>query len=85
MSNEAAWIRVLQGNEQTPELLRVYEELGIRRDHVDNILGIHSLNAESLRGHYTFYRSLMFGKSPLTRAEREMVAVSVSARNHCQY
>lgn len=85
MSHEDAWIRILHGDEQTPELRRLYDELGIPPDQVDNILGIHSLNPESLRGHFVFYRTLMFGKSPLSRTEREMVAVTVSARNRCHY
>jgi len=31
------------------------------------------------------YAASMFGESPLTRAEREMLAVVVSARNACNY
>jgi hypothetical protein len=85
MSRQGAWIRILQGKEQTPELQELYAELRIPSDSVDNILGIHSLNPDSLRGHYNLYRTLMFGESPLTRTEREMVAVTVSACNHCHY
>lgn len=82
---EAAWIRILLGEAQTPELRRLYEELRLPADSLDHILAIHSLNPDSLRGHYLLYRTLMYGQSTLSRTERELVAVSVSARNHCLY
>ena len=51
----------------------------------DNILAIHSLNPPSLLGHYTLYRTLMYDRSPLSRIERESIAVAVSVRNECHY
>jgi alkylhydroperoxidase family enzyme len=38
-----------------------------------------------MRAHLALYRELMFGRSELTRAEREMIAVAVSVVNHCHY
>ena len=35
--------------------------------------------------HLQLYRTVMFGPSGLTRAEREAVAVCVSAANDCHY
>ena len=52
---------------------------------VDNILRIHSLNLPSLRDHYALYRHVMYGKSGLTRPEREVIAVVVSVANRCHY
>jgi len=52
---------------------------------VDNILRIHSLNPRSLRDHVELYAHLMRGRSPLTRIQREMLAVTVSAENDCFY
>jgi len=52
---------------------------------VDNILKIHSLNPPSLDGHYQFYRTLMYGKSDLSRVQREMIAVVASVANKCHY
>ncbi len=51
----------------------------------DHILGSHSLNPAALRAHLGLYRTIMFGESPLTRAEREAMAVAVSAVNDCHY
>ncbi len=54
-------------------------------DSLDNVLASHSLNPDALRAHLELYRTVMFGPSPLTRAEREAVAVAVSAANDCHY
>lgn len=80
-----AWIEVSSEGEESPELIAVYEEFKVPLDAVDNILSIHSLSAASLRGHMQLYRTVMFGKSPLARAEREMLAVTVSTLNECHY
>lgn len=50
-----------------------------------HILASHSLNRAALKGHLALYRAVMFGPSPLTRAEREALAVVVSAANDCHY
>lgn len=52
---------------------------------MDEILASHSLNREALRAHVALYRTVMFGPSGLTRAEREAIAVCVSAANDCHY
>ena len=35
--------------------------------------------------HRSLYKTLMYGRSPLRRAQREMIALVVSAANHCKY
>lgn len=52
---------------------------------VDNIIRIHSLNPPSMQHHVQLYAHLMRGRSPLSRAQREMIAVTVSAANDCFY
>jgi len=51
----------------------------------DNILRIHGVHSRTMRQHYDLYRELMYGKSPLSRIQREMIAVAVSAANECHY
>ena len=51
----------------------------------DNILRIHGIHSRTMRQHYDLYRELMYGKSPLSRIQREMIAVVVSAANECHY
>ena len=51
----------------------------------DNILRIHSVHSQTMRLHYDLYKQLMYGKGPLSRIQREMIAVVVSAENKCRY
>ena len=80
-----AWIRMIGESEAAGRLKELYARLVEPWGGVDNILKIHSLNPASLRGHYDLYKVLMRGRSPLSRAQREMIAVAVSAANHCRY
>lgn len=66
-------------------LAEAYQEVAGRRGHVANILGIHSVHPEAMLAHLRLYQELMFARSPLTRIEREMVAVTVSHANACRY
>lgn len=56
-----------------------------RRPDLPNVLDSHSLNSAALRAHVTLYRTIMFGESGLTRAEREAIAMAVSVANDCHY
>lgn len=51
----------------------------------DNILRIHGVHSRVMALHYDLYRELMYGSGPLTRIQREMIAVTVSAINGCRY
>ncbi len=52
---------------------------------VDKIIRIHSLNPPSMEHHVRLYAHLMRGPSPLSRIQREMIAVTVSAVIDCFY
>lgn len=56
-----------------------------RVDDPDNIIQIHALNPAVMRGHLDLYRALMHGPGPLSRREREVIALRVSGLNHCPY
>lgn len=51
----------------------------------DNIIRIHGIHSRVMRQHHALYKELMHGPSPLTRIQREMIAVVASARNACHY
>ena len=80
-----AWIDMIAEADAQGELAEYYQRWHRPDGRVDNILRIHSLNPPSLRGHYDFYRHLMRGSSELSRAQREMIAFTVSAANQCHY
>ncbi|MDP8960306.1 MAG: carboxymuconolactone decarboxylase family protein [Actinomycetota bacterium] len=60
-------------------------ETGDNARDLPNVLASHSLNPAALKAHLGLYRTVMFGDSQLSRAEREAVAVAVSAANECHY
>jgi uncharacterized peroxidase-related enzyme len=80
-----SWIKVIQEEEASGELKQLYERMLEPWGGVDNILKIQSLNPTSLQAHFEFYKTLMQGPSGLSRIQREMIAVVVSAANHCHY
>ena len=80
-----AWIRMIAEDEAQGRLREQYEKLRGPWGGVDNILKIHSLNPDSLDGHFQLYRVIMRGPSELSKVRREMIAVTVSALNHCVY
>ena len=51
----------------------------------DNIIRIHSVHSRTMRQHFELYRELMYGRGPLSRVQREMIAVVVSSENQCHY
>ncbi|MDH5255656.1 MAG: carboxymuconolactone decarboxylase family protein [Gammaproteobacteria bacterium] len=51
----------------------------------DNIIQVHSIHPAVMRQHWELYRQLMHRPGPLTRREREILAVRVSGLNHCPY
>lgn len=50
-----------------------------------NVLAAYSFDAVKLRAFIDMYNDLMLGDSRLTKLEREMIAVVVSAANRCYY
>lgn len=80
-----AWIEEIEIDDADENLARVYARLIDKRGKISNILKVQSLNPGALDNHLDLYMTLMFGKSGLTRAEREAIAVVVSANNDCAY
>mgnify|MGYP001109496364 CR=1 FL=1 len=85
-NKDIAWIETVPENEATGELADSYKvSADPKTGDVDHIMKIHSLNPQSLFDHFNLYKTLMYGKSPLKRPQREMIAVVVSAINKCRY
>jgi len=79
------WIRTIGLDEATGLLKRQLEAALERAGRIWNIVGIMSLNPRVLRGSIDFYAAVMYGPSPLSRGQRELLAVVVSQTNHCRY
>jgi uncharacterized peroxidase-related enzyme len=81
-----AWIRTIAPGEATGLLKRLYDQALSRAGKVFNVLRIQSLRPELLRAGVALYEELMLSpRSPLSRAQREMIAVVVSRANGCHY
>jgi alkylhydroperoxidase family enzyme len=80
-----AWIPYVPDEDAAGLLARHYERFRQPWGGVDHIIRIHSLNPPSMEHHVRLYAHLMRGPSPLTRVQREMIAVAVSAANDCFY
>jgi len=78
-------IRTIPEDQASGPLAALYARLSGRDGKVAQILQVQSLSPATLETHYAFYRSIMFGRGPLTRAQRELIAVAVSTANDCHY
>ena len=80
-----AWIPIIKEDKAEAELKDWYDKLREPWGGVDNIMKIHSLNVNTLKGHYELYLSAMKGTKDLSHKQREMVAIVVSTVNQCHY
>jgi len=79
------WIRTVDLEGATGFLRQRLEAAVKRAGRVWNIVGIMSLNPRALGTSMDFYAAVMHGSSPLSRGQREVLAVVVSRVNHCRY
>lgn len=80
-----ARIKIIPRTDASEALGAVYDRLAAPDGSVDEILAVHSLNPRSMDDHHRLYAHLMRGPSGLSREQREMIAVTVSAANDCFY
>lgn len=80
-----AHIEIIKPGEATGALKEEYDAAMTRTGYVAQILQVQSLSPASLHASIEMYKAVMFGKSGLSRAEREMLATVVSQVNHCFY
>ena len=80
-----ARIKVIEYEEAEGRLKEIYDNLINKRGKLAEVHTIQSLRPESIVKHIDLYLEIMFTKSELSRAEREMMAVIVSKYNGCKY
>lgn len=80
-----ARIETIGHNEARGKLKEIYDNLLEQRGKLAEVHTIQSLRPESITQHMDLYMGIMFSRSELSRAEREMMAVVVSAANGCSY
>lgn len=80
-----SFIEIINESDASGDLAEQYKRFGNPDGTVDNVLKVHSLNPPSLEAHCALYVQACHKPSPVTRAEREMVGVTVSKLNKCTY
>lgn len=80
-----AWITTIEYDQSQGALRREYDTAITRAGKIYNIVKIMGLRPGQLRSSIDFYGVIMHGRSALTRAQREMLAVVVSKVNACHY
>ncbi len=80
-----AWIKTIPDDKADGLLGKIYEAALARAGRIFNIVRAMSLNPPVLRSSMGIYQSIMLGKSPLSRAQRELLSTVVSRINGCHY
>ena len=81
-----AWIKTVKPEDATGTLKRQYDAAVKRAGKVFQIIEIQSLRPRALRASTQLYLELMYScDSALSRAQREMIATTVSRVNDCYY
>lgn len=79
------FIQPIEPDDAEGQLARIYDASVKRGGRVYNIIKVQSLNPPALQSMMQLYLAVMHGDSPLSRAQREMMAVVVSRANDCHY
>ncbi|MEL7469666.1 MAG: peroxidase-related enzyme [Pseudomonadota bacterium] len=82
----SAWIRMIPDDEADPDLTEALA--GARTPHgtVDNVLRVHSLRPNTMRGHMTLYKAALHDEAnTLPVWLQEAIASYVSVLNSCDY
>ena len=80
-----AFINIFNFEESSGLLKKEYEKGMRRAGRIWKILSIQSQPPQILQDSMRLYGSTMFGKSKLTRFDRELLAVITSISNECEY
>jgi uncharacterized peroxidase-related enzyme len=80
-----ARIKTTPYEEASGSLKTIYDDLIQKRGRLAEVMQIQSLHPDSIKTHMAFYLDVMFSKTSLSRAEKEMIAVVVSTANGCKY
>ena len=68
-----------------PDLQKYFRLCDEKIGFLPNVLAAYTFDEKKLRAFIGFYNELMLEDSPLSKLEREMIAVVVSSANRCYY
>jgi len=79
------WIKTIEEREASGMVKNFYEAVKKQMGRVPNIIKSLSLKPEAMRATFALANAITFGASNLTRAQEELIATVVSAKNRCRY
>jgi len=83
---ENAWVRTTPNDDGDEAQWKAYEQvIDPHTGEPAHIIGVQIGNPQAMLDHVALYRTLMFKASPLSRRQREMIALVVSTANDCVY
>ncbi len=81
-----AWIRMIGDSEASPELKDALHEARTPHGTVDNVMRVHSLRPNTMRGHLKLYRAALHDNdNTLPMWLQETIGCYVSILNDCPY
>ena len=81
---DTSWLRVPDQETLPEDLQAIFQAQRDRYGFVHPYFVGYSLNPDHLRRWFSYYDALQHGKGELSHREREIIAVVVSATNHCE-
>jgi uncharacterized peroxidase-related enzyme len=78
-------IRIPARRKLDPDMRKYFDVCDEKIGFLPNVLAAYSFDQTKLRAFIAMYNDLMLGESVLSKLEREMIAVVVSAANRCYY
>jgi alkylhydroperoxidase family enzyme len=79
------YIHQVPVDQATGFLKKLFDSALERAGRIWHIVHIMSLNPRAMDASMKFYGAIMFGRSPLSRVQREMLATVTSKANDCFY
>ena len=79
------YIKQVAVADATGLLRKLFDAALERAGRIWHIIHVMSVNPRAMDASLKFYGAIMFGSSPLTRWQREMLAVVTSKANDCFY
>jgi uncharacterized peroxidase-related enzyme len=76
---------VPERDEVPEDVAALFDKAETKLGFIPNVMRVMAFRPAHLMKWFAHYDDLMRGESPLTKAQREMIAVVVSAANRCNY
>jgi uncharacterized peroxidase-related enzyme len=80
-----SWFAVPSADEVPDEVATLFAKAEAKLGHVPNVMRAYAFRPEHFLRWFAHYDEVMRGESGLSKAQREMIAVVVSATNRCHY